>query len=177
MCSGLPRERIGRSLKVRVPVSYVGVLRVLAVRSGVSVAEYVRGLLHAHIVERGAAFRERGAALNFFIHAVKEYVLLYREGVAIATGLPAKERRSELERKTWEAFQKAYELFQSEEVAANAKARVRVMEVLANLARTERAILADMDKAEVDDLMDRLEESLSGLEKETAKGSREKGES
>jgi hypothetical protein len=103
---------------------------------------------------------------------VKEYVLLYRENVTVTAALPAKEKRAELERKTWEAYKRAYEWYESEEAALNARARLRVLEVLANLARTERAILADMDRAEVDELMDQLEESLSGLEKETAKGSR-----
>jgi len=107
-----------------------------------------------------------------FLRAVKEYVLLYRENVTVIAALPAKEKRAELERKTWEAYKRAYEWYESEEAALNARARLRVLEVLANLARTERAILADMDRAEVDELMDQLEESLSGLEKETAKGSR-----
>jgi hypothetical protein len=168
-------------------------LRVLAASSDMPVAEYIRHVLNRHIAESGTAFREKGAvfkqgeqALQSFTLAVKEFILLYKAGatqdalkegkeaedlgglkpgeVGIAGGLVGNPKRAELEGRTWEAFLRAYEFFQTEEAAANAKARLRVLEVVANLARTERAILADIDKAQVDDLLDRVEESLKGVE-------------
>ncbi len=145
-------------------------------------------------------FSPRGElALQAFTRAVKGFILLYKAGeaqdaldqgqeavdlgglkphevVSIAGGLAANPKRAKLERRTWDAFLRAYEFFQTEEAAANAKARLHVLEVVANLARTERAILADMDRAEVDELLERVEVSLSGLEKKTKKGSSEDSE-
>ncbi len=40
------------------PASYNAVLKVLADRAGVPVAEYVRRVLHDHIGERGVAFMD-----------------------------------------------------------------------------------------------------------------------
>lgn len=155
-------------------------LKMLARRKGVSVTAYTRKTLHDHIIEQGAVFLQKGAVFRQqFIRDVKEYVLLYREPVvtkepmkeekdsgAPSPKLPGQEKRQQLEAKMWEAFNTAYKWFQTEDASANATARLRVLEVLANVARTERAILADMDKAVVDDLVERVEVELNGLASE-----------
>jgi hypothetical protein len=46
----------------------------------VPLAEYVRDMVHDHILERGGAFRERGAALRALINAGKAY----QEGVPVS---------------------------------------------------------------------------------------------
>jgi len=56
-------------------------------------AEYVRGMTHDEILKRGAAF---GALTN----AGKAWLIAYHECIAVAGGLPGKERRAELERLT-----------------------------------------------------------------------------
>jgi hypothetical protein len=74
-------------LKVRVPPEYLTALKAFAFQSGVPLAEYVRGMVHDHILQRGAAFRERGAAFRALIDAGKAWVIVYNELVAVAGGL------------------------------------------------------------------------------------------
>jgi len=57
-----------------------------AFQSGVSVPDYVRGLVHDHILQRGAAFREKGAALRPLINAGKAWVITYHECEALSAG-------------------------------------------------------------------------------------------
>jgi hypothetical protein len=52
-----------------MPPEYLAALKAFAFQSGVPLAEYVRGIVHDHILQRGAAFRERGAALRALINA------------------------------------------------------------------------------------------------------------
>jgi len=66
----LVRPRMfGAKLWVRMPPEYVAALKAFAFQSDVPLAEYVRDMVHDHILERGAAFRERGAALRALINA------------------------------------------------------------------------------------------------------------
>jgi hypothetical protein len=80
-------------------------------------------MMHDHILERGAAFREGGAALRALSNTVKAWLIVYHECVAIA-GLPGKERRAELEKLTWDAVKKAHESIQTEEAAKKARNRI-----------------------------------------------------
>jgi hypothetical protein len=164
----LGRARMfGARLWARMPPEYLAALRALALQSDVPLAEYVRGIVHDHILQRGAAFRERGAALRAFINAGKEWIVAYRgEVVFIAAGLPAKLRRAELEKLTWEAVKKAYEFIQTEEAAKNAKHRMLAIQALALITRAEEEILKDMDKAEVDQVVERIEAALNAMEKD-----------
>jgi len=148
-----------------MPPEYLAALKAFAFQSGVPLAEYVRGMVHDHILQRGAAFRERGAALRTFINAGKAWVIGYREDVAIAGALPGKERRAELERLTWEAVKKAHEFIQSEEAAKNAKHRILAIQAVALITRAESEILVDMDKAEVDQIVERIEAALHVMDK------------
>jgi hypothetical protein len=65
----LGRARMfGARLWARMPPEYLAALKAFAFQSGVPLAEYVRGMVHDHILQRGAAFRERGAALRALIN-------------------------------------------------------------------------------------------------------------
>ena len=148
-----------------MPPEYIAALKVFAFHSGVSVPDYVRGLVHDHILQKGAAFREKGAALRALINAGKAWLNAYHECVAVAAGLPGKERRAELERLTWEAVKKAHEFIQTEEAAKNAKHRILALQAIALITRAEEQILADMDKAEVDQIVQRIEAALNVMDK------------
>jgi hypothetical protein len=103
----LGRARMfGARLWARMPSEYLAALKAFALQSGVPLAEYVRGMEHDYILQRGAALRERGAALRVLINAGKAWVIAYHEDVAIAGALPGKERRAELEKLTWDALEK-----------------------------------------------------------------------
>ncbi|TLN09533.1 hypothetical protein FDZ71_10060 [bacterium] len=161
-----------------MPPEYLAALKAFAFQSGVPLAEYVRGMVHDHILQSGAAFRERGAALRALINAGKAWIIAHRECVAVAGGLPGKERRAELERPTWDAVKKAHEFIQSEEAAKNAKHRMLAIQAVALITRAEAEILADMDKAEVDQIVERIEAALNVMDKiaesAPAKGARGK---
>lgn len=154
-------------LWVRMPPAYVAALKAFAFQSGVPLAEYVRDMVHDHILERGGAFRERGGAFRALINAGKAWVISYHECVAVAASLPGKERRAELERLTWEAVKKAHEFIQTEEAAKNAKHRMLAIQAIALITRAEEEILADMDKAEVDQIVQRIEVALNVMDKAT----------
>jgi len=141
-------------------------LRALALKRGITFSEYLRDLVRQHLIETGPQFGESGVRLDHLIRSVKQFTLTYRELVVVSAGLPAKPKREELERLTWDAVLRAYEFAKSEEAAAHAKARLRAMEVLANLVRAERLILLDQDKAAVDEIIEELEKNLGSMEKE-----------
>jgi hypothetical protein len=81
-------------------------------------------MVHDHILERGAAFRA-------LVNAGKAWVMAYHECVAIAEGLPGKERRAELEKLTWNAIKKAHEFIETEEAAKNARHRILAIQAIA----------------------------------------------
>jgi len=148
-----------------MPPEYLAALKAFAFQSGVPLAEYVRGMVHDHILERGAGLQERGAALRAFINAGKAWLIAYNECVVIAGALPGKERRAELEKLTWEAVKKAHEFIETEEAAKNAKHRMLAIQAVALITRAESEILADMDKAEVDQVVQRIEAALNDMER------------
>ena len=56
-CSVLGRVRMfGARLWARMPPEYVAALKAFALQSDVPLAEYVRGMVHGHVLQRGAAF-------------------------------------------------------------------------------------------------------------------------
>jgi hypothetical protein len=149
---------------------YIAAVKALASQDDVSFAEYVRDMFHDHILVRGAAFRERGAAFTALINAGKAWVMAYYECVGIAAQLPGKDRRAELEKLTWDAVKKAHEYIQTEEAAKNAKHRILAMQAVALITRAEEQILADMDKAEVDQIVQRIEAALNVMGKAAEQG-------
>jgi hypothetical protein len=94
---------------------------------------------------------------------VEEWISLYRS-VGIA-GLPATDRRAELEKIMWEALQEIVEYSKSEEAAKNAEERRQVMELLNHAVRAELAVLHEQDAFYVEDLIDRLETLMREYEK------------
>jgi len=60
-----------------------------AYQEHVPVSEHVREMVHDHILQRGARLR-------VLSNAVKAWLIAYHECVAVAAGLPGKERRAEL---------------------------------------------------------------------------------
>jgi hypothetical protein len=60
-----------------MPPEYLAALKAFAFQSGVPLAEYVRGMVHDHILQRGAAFRERGAALRALVNVGKAWIITY----------------------------------------------------------------------------------------------------
>ena len=99
-------------------------------------------------------------------------------GIAVARTLPGKRRRAELEKLTWEAVRKAHDFIQTEEAAKNAKHRMLAIQAVALITRAEAEILVDMDKAEVDQIVQRIEAALNVMDKVAgsapAKGARSK---
>ena len=61
-----------------------------ACQEGVPVSEYVREMVHDHILQRGARFRETGGRLRVLSNAVKTWLIAYHECVAVAAGLPGR---------------------------------------------------------------------------------------
>jgi len=57
-----------------------------AFQSSLPLVEYVRGMAHDHILERGGAFRERGGVFRTLINAGKAWVIGYHECVALSAG-------------------------------------------------------------------------------------------
>ena len=166
----LPRERVGPRVKIRLPEPYIAALKVLALRTGTTVSQYMRDLVKHHLRQVGSQFGETGARLDCFIRSLKQFILTYREHALVCAGLPAKPRREELEHLAWDAVLRAYEFAKGEEAAANAKVRLRAMEVLANLIRAERLILLDQDRAAVDEIIEELQRGMDDLGKEIEQG-------
>jgi hypothetical protein len=73
------------------PPEYIAALKAFAYQEGVPVSEYVREMVHDHILQREARFRETGARLRVLSNAVKPWVIAYHECVAVVAGLPGKE--------------------------------------------------------------------------------------
>jgi len=81
-----------------MPPEYMAALEGVRVLGRRPSLEYVRDIVHDHILERGGAFRERGGAfrerggaLRALSNAGKAWVIAYRECVAVAASLPDKE--------------------------------------------------------------------------------------
>ena len=62
-----------------------------AYQEGVPVSEYAREMVHDHILQRRARFRETEARLRTLSNPVKAWLIAYHEYVAVAEGLPGKE--------------------------------------------------------------------------------------
>ena len=155
---------------MHLPEAYIAALKVLAPRSGTTFSEYMRDLVKHHLRQVGSQFGETGARLDCFIRSLKQFILTYRELAFVCAGLPAKPRREELEHLAWDAVLRAYEFAKGKEAAANAKARLRAMEVLANLICAERLILLDQDSATVDEIIEELQRGMDDLGKGIEQG-------
>jgi hypothetical protein len=102
--------------------------------------------------------------LQEFLRIIEEWIELYRS-VGIA-GLPGTERRAQLEKIIWQALQEIAEYSKTEEAAKNAAERRRAMELLNHAVRAELAVLHEQDYFYVEDLIEKLEESMKEDEEE-----------
>ena len=96
-----------------------------------------------------------------FDRAVKRFMLAYQMPVGIA-GLPAKEKRDELEELSWAGLQEAIKFAKAQE---DPELRLLAMRVVGYLIRTELAIQHAQDQAAVDDLFIELEAARDELAK------------
>ena len=137
-------------------------------RIGVSPSAYVRALVIAGLTRReeNSGVARSGLHKNFD-RAVKRFILTYQMPVG-AAGLPAKERRDELEELSWAGIQEAIKFAKAQE---DPELRLLAMRVVGYLIRTELAIQHEQDQAAVDDLFIELEAARDELEKKVKAGS------
>jgi hypothetical protein len=98
------------------------------------------------------------------VEAVNEWISLYRS-VSIA-GLPATERRAQLEKIMWQALQQVVEYSKSEEAAKNAEERIEVLELLNRAVKAELAVLHEQDAFYVQDLVEQIQARMRKIEEE-----------
>jgi len=95
-------------------------------------------------------------------------MLTYQMPVGVA-GLPAKEKRDELEELSWAGLQEAIKFAKAQE---DPELRLLAMRVVGYLIRVELAIQHEQDQAAVDDLFIELEAARDELAKKAKAGSR-----
>lgn len=123
-------------------------------RIGVSPSAYVRALVIANLTQRGENSGVARSGLHKkFDRAIKRFILTYQMPVGVA-GLPAKEKRDELEELSWAGIQEAIKFAKAQE---DPELRLLAMRVVGYLIRTELAIQHEQDQAAVDALFLELE--------------------
>jgi hypothetical protein len=164
----LTYERGGEPLfNFRLPRLARLALEAEARRVGVSPSAYVRALVVIKLTERGENTQVRRSVLHSnFDRAIKRFILTYQMPVGVA-GLPAREKRDELEELSWAGIQEAIKFAKAQE---DPELRLLAMRVVGYLIRTELAIQHEQDQAAVDALFMELE----GLRDELAKKARER---
>jgi hypothetical protein len=127
-----------------------------AARTGVSPSAYVRAALVMSYAW-GSRGENTGVARSVLHHnfdrAVKRFMLTYQMPVGIA-GLPAVEKRNELEELSWAGLQEAIKFAKAQE---DPELRLLAMRIVGYLIRVELAIQHDQDVAAADDLFIQLE--------------------
>jgi hypothetical protein len=88
-----------------------------------------------------------------FDRAIKRFMLTYQMPVGIA-GLPAIEKRNELEELSWAGLQEAIKFAKAQE---DPELRLLAMRIVGYLIRVELAIQHEQDQAAADDLFIQLE--------------------
>jgi hypothetical protein len=105
-----------------------------------------------------------------FDRAVKRFMLTYQMPVGIA-GLPAKEKRDELEELSWAGIQEAIKFAKAQE---DPELRLLAMRVVGYLIRTELAIQHEQDQAAIDELYNDLEAARRELAQKVRTSGRDK---
>jgi hypothetical protein len=98
-----------------------------------------------------------------FDRAIKRFIVTVQSSVVIA-GLPARQRRDELEGLSWEALREAIKYAKAQD---EPMLRLLAMRVATALMRVELAVLNSQDKAHVDELVEELENARDELARET----------
>jgi hypothetical protein len=93
--------------------------------------------------------------LQRLIGVMTEWVQLC-QSVPVA-GLPATDKRGQLEKIMWQALKETVEYSKSERAAKNAEERLRVLELLNRAVKAELAVLHEQDAFYVQDFVDELE--------------------
>jgi hypothetical protein len=151
----------------RLPKLATLALEAEARRVGVSPSAYVRALVIVNLTQRGESASVRRSVLHNFDRAVKRFMLTYQLPVGIA-GLPAKEKRDELEELSWAGIQEAIKFAKAQE---DPELRLLAMRVVGFLIRTELAIQHEQDQAAIDELYNDLKAARDELaEKVRASG-------
>ena len=123
---------------------------------GVSSSAYVRALVIVNLTQRAENAENAGVRRSVlhtnFDRAVKRFILTYQMPVGVA-GLPAKEKRDELEELSWAAIQEAIKFAKAQE---DPELRLLAMRVVGYLIRTELAIEHEQDQAAAEDLFIQL---------------------
>ena len=105
--------------------------------------------------------------LQRLIEAMTEWVQLC-QSVPIA-GLPATDKRAQLEKIMWQALKETVEYSKSERAAKNAEERLRVLELLNRAVKAELAVLHEQDAFYVQELVDELQRYLNKYKEEEEK--------
>ena len=151
----------------RLPKLATLALEAEARRVGVSPSAYVRALVIVNLTQRGENASVRRSVLHNFDRAVKRFMLTYQLPVGIA-GLPAQEKRDELEELSWAGIQEAIKFAKAQE---DPELRLLAMRVVGFLIRTELAIQHEQDQAAIDELYNDLKAARDELaEKVRASG-------
>jgi hypothetical protein len=155
-------------VRFRLPKLAILTLEAEARRVGVSSSAYVRALVIANLAQRGENMGvPRSVAHRDFDRAVKRFILTYHMPIGIA-GLPAKEKRDQLEELSWAGLQEAIKFAKAQE---DPELRLLGMRVVGYLIRVELAIQHEQDQAAVDDLFIELEAARDELAKKAKAGS------
>jgi hypothetical protein len=140
-------------------------------RIGISSSAYIRALVIAKLTQRAEnAGVPRSVAYMNFDRAVKRFMLTYQMPVGIA-GLPAKEKRDELEELSWAGIQEAIKFAKAQE---DPELRLFAMRVVGYLIRTELAIQHEQDQAAVDELYNDLKAARDELAEKVRASGRDK---
>ena len=102
--------------------------------------------------------------------AVKRFMLTYQMPVGVA-GLPAKEKRDELEELSWAGLQEAIKFAKAQE---DPELRLLAMRVVGYLIRVELAIQHEQDQAAIDELYNDLEAARRELAQKVRASGRDK---
>ena len=104
--------------------------------------------------------------LQRLIGVITEWVQLC-QSVPVA-GLPATDKRAQLEKIMWQALKETVEYSKSERAAKNAEERLRVLELLNRAVKAELAVLHEQD-AYVQELVDELQGYMNKYKEEEEK--------
>jgi hypothetical protein len=148
-------------------------LQAEAVKTGVTPSAYVRAALIMAFAWGGKGENlgvPRTVAHRNFDRAVKSFMLTYQMPVGIA-GLPAKEKRDELEELSWAGLQEAIKFAKAQE---DPDLRLLAMRVVGYLIRVELAIQHEQDQAAIDELYNDLEAARRELAEKVRASGRDK---
>jgi hypothetical protein len=146
----------------RLPLLAQYALREKARSLGLSAAGFARAVVVASLTGGGEkSCVSQGDLHRNFDRAVKRFMLTYQMPVGVA-GLPAIDKRNELEELSWAGLQEAIKFAK---VQQDPELRLLAMRIVGYLIRVELTIEHEQDHAAVDDLFIELEALRDELKK------------